>query len=371
MDPAVKVAYDAKRDFSTKAFQSACYAPFVSLSFTPRGEVQVCCRNWQYSLGNVGRQSLAEVWNGPELKRLRTEMNDYKFGFGCDLCEWQVVNSNESYANFFDRFPVASETPEWPQTMNFALSNACNYECVMCSGELSSLIRSRREGLPPLPKVYGDSFFAEIRPYLRNLKQIIFYGGEPFITPECFRMWEMMIEDGLTYPCHVTTNGSKYNDKVKRILDSLLMSISISLDGATRETLETVRVNAKYDEVMANLNLFREHIRRRNTYMNISFCLMQQNWHEFGDVLLIAEDLGIDLFVNTVVDPEHCSLYKLSKEELNRIVAALEKQAPGLEGRLHKNRHVWEEQLEILRNSAGGEKSGALTQLITASTAPK
>jgi sulfatase maturation enzyme AslB (radical SAM superfamily) len=322
-------------------------------------------------LGNVSRQTLGEVWNGPELKRLRTEMNDYKFGLGCDLCEWQIVNGNESYTSTFERFPVLSEQPEWPQMMGFALSNTCNFECIMCSGELSSLIRSKREGLPPLPKVYSDAFFQELRPFLQHLKQAMFYGGEPFLTPECYRLWDMMIEDGLTVPCHVTTNGSKYNEKVQRILDSLTMSLSISVDGATKETLESVRVNSNYEELMANLRLFREHTRRRGTYMNLSFCLMQQNWHEFADVLLIAEDLGCDVFINTVVTPEHCSLYKLPKDELSRIVDELERQTQRLDGKLKINRHIWEEQLQTLWNNAGGEKAGTLTQIITATTDAK
>src|SRR5262249_33725194 len=158
----------------------------------------------------------------------------------------------------FDRFSVDAVDPEWPQMIEFAGSNNCNFECIMCSGELSSTIRANRERLPPLPKLYTDQFFDDLRPFLPHLRQAKFLGGEPFLGQECFRIWDMILEDGLETQCHVTTNASQYNAKVERVLEALPVSVSVSVDGATKETVEKIRVNSHFETLLSNLHRFRE-----------------------------------------------------------------------------------------------------------------
>ena len=259
MEESVIKNYDAQRDFSNKAFRSGCYAPFVSLYFSTRGDVLACCKNETFVLGNVRKQRLDEIWKGGKISTLREALADYRFETGCEFCEWQIVGGayRDAYPVIFEELPVESMEPEWPAMIEFAGSNTCNFECVMCYGELSSSIRAHRDGLPPLPKVYSEQFFQDLCKYLPYLRRAKFLGGEPFLASECFRIWDMMIEDGLKTPCHVTTNGSQYNAKVERVLEALPVSISVSIDGATKETLEKVRVNARYEELMENVHRFR------------------------------------------------------------------------------------------------------------------
>lgn len=373
MDASVREEYDLGRDFGQKSFRAGCYAPFTSLNFTPIGDVQVCCKNWSYILGNVTRSRLAEIWRSPEISKLRQSMLAYQFDKGCELCEWQIANGDPrgTQAFNYDRYPVESTEPQWPQEMGFALSNTCNYECIMCSGDLSSSIRARREGLPPLPQAYSDTFFDDLREFLPHLKHAIFYGGEPFITQECFRVFDMMLEMGITIPCHVTTNASRFDARVERILEAIPFSMSLSVDGVTRETVEKVRVNCNFDDYSRNIVRFREHARTRGRHVNISTCLMRQNWHEFGAVLLLAENLDCPVFVNTVLSPPHCSLYTLPPSELSRIVAEMEAQSPEIERKLVRNGQIWRDQLRNLRNSAEAQGGGLLTQIRHAALEPE
>ena len=61
MDAKVRAAYDASRSLSDRPFESACYAPFVSLYLNTLGDVVACCRNQSYRLGNVTRATLEEA----------------------------------------------------------------------------------------------------------------------------------------------------------------------------------------------------------------------------------------------------------------------------------------------------------------------
>jgi MoaA/NifB/PqqE/SkfB family radical SAM enzyme len=234
--------------------------------------------------------------------------------------------------------------------MEFSISNTCNLECVMCNGEWSSSIRSRREKLPPLKKVYGDGFFADLRKYLPHLRHVKILGGEPFLAQESFRIWDMMIEMGLQTPCHVTTNGTHYNAKVERVLDKLPFSFSISMDGVTKKTVESIRVNAVFEELRANFQRFLAYTRERGTDLTLTYCFMPQNYHELGDYLLFADEHECNVCVNTVIHPASHSLYQLPTAELRPIVEALDRQSAELLPRLGRNRDVWIHEVDRLRH---------------------
>lgn len=351
MKPELLKLYDESRDFSNKAFRALCYAPFTSMYFDNAGDVRVCCHNYKFLVGSILKNSIDEIWSGAPIQELRSQLRDYKFGPGCDFC---AVQTRETFANAamrrYDKFTVVEDPAlQWPQQMEFSISNACNLECIMCRGFWSSTIRSRREKLPPLPRHYGDAFFESLWKYLPHLKQLKFLGGEPFLINEYYKLWNKLIADGLSIPCHVTTNGTQYNDKVERVLEKLPFSFSISMDGATRETLESIRVNAKYDEVMANARRFRDYAQNRKTSFSLTFCLMRQNWHEFGQYCLLADSWDCAVGINTVINPPQFGIYTLPLEDLRKILDSLEQQAIELESSLKKNRAVWFGELDRIR----------------------
>jgi radical SAM protein with 4Fe4S-binding SPASM domain len=356
IDPGTIAAYEASRKgIEQKPFRSACYAPYTSLYFNTNGDVIACCKNTTYVLGNVAHQSLEEIWRGKKAMAMRKALRDYRFGVGCEFCEWQIRGGqyDQVYATIFDPLPVHGADAEWPARMEFTVSNTCNLACIMCYGVLSSTIRAHREKLPPLPKVYDDRFFADLRRFLPHLKDAKFFGGEPFLAQENFRIWDLMIEDGVVIPCHVTTNGTQWNSKVERVLEALPCSISVSLDGATKATVEKIRVNADFDVVRANVEKFLAYTRRRGTVFTLTYCLMRQNWHEFGEYLRYGEELGVRVFINTVVDPTDCSLYTLPAEELAAIAHAMQSlDARAGYSRLPINGQVWVSAVQALHKNA-------------------
>ncbi len=350
MDDATRAAFDEGRDFSDKAVRSACYAPFTSMYLDPRGDALACCHNTEHRLGNVAESSLADIWRGERANELREALVRYDLGRGCRFCAWQVEDGNyrATYTHSFEGIGVDAEQPAWPKRLEFAVSNTCNLECVMCNGEWSSMIRSRREGRPPLPRVYGDRFFDELRPFLHHLTEARFLGGEPFLAAETLRIMDLMVEEGLEVPCHLTTNGTQWNPRVERILDRLPVSIAVSLDGVTAATVESIRVGASHAELLENLARYRAYTIERGTTLDLTFCLMRQNWHEFGEYLRFADHWGCRVFVNTVIQPAF-SVYQLPTTEFDDMLAALERQDDRLRAELDLNRELWITELDRLR----------------------
>jgi radical SAM protein with 4Fe4S-binding SPASM domain len=356
MDASIITEYDARRDFSTKSFRSVCYAPYTSLYFDSRGNVRVCCHNSQHKVGNISKNSIDEIWNGEALKEVRGAVRAYDFSVGCAYCEWELAS--RSLVNLsmrkWDDLPVLSSDPPWPQQMEFSISNTCNLECIMCDGSASSAIRANREHLPPLPKVYSDAFFAELRKYLPHLRKAKFLGGEPFLEQECYRIWDMVIEDRLTLPCHVTTNGTQFNSRVERILDAIPFGIAISIDGFTKKTIESIRVRARHENLIENIQRFLAYTLARKTSFGLTYCLMRPNWREFGDFCLWADHLDCSVFVNQVRRPTELSLFTLPLRDLQQIIAAMENQAATLLPSLRRHRETWLGQIQRLRQRASG-----------------
>lgn len=350
IDSTSIAAYEASRDLSSVPFKSACFAPYVSLSFDTLGVVRACCQHSRHHpLGRIPQQSLDEIWNGPEVVKLREALRNYNFDLGCGFCKWQVLDGN--YQGVFARhYDWLADDGTWPRVMEFMIRNTCNLECVMCCGEWSHLIRSRREKAPPLPKVYDDRFFEDLRRYLPHLRLAKFAGGEPFLQNECYRIWNMMTELGLNTHCFVTTNGTVYNSKVQGILNRFPTDLAISMDGVTKETFEQVRVNADFDVFLRNIRHFRDYVAKRGTTMNLNICLQRRNWHEFGEFLLFADELDTTAFVCTVTQPASESVYSLPAEQLRHVVQTLEAQRDTIEGKLNRNRAAWDNELARLRH---------------------
>ncbi|WP_192936316.1 radical SAM protein [Sinorhizobium meliloti] len=363
MTPDQQAAYDLSRSFSTKAVPAVCYAAHTNMFFDMQGWVKACCWNWQHPLGHVKTHTIDEMWAGAQAQILRRALEGYDFGRGCGFCDRQTADgwTTRAVMRNFDRYAVNATDPLWPRRMEFSISNSCNLECVMCTGLFSSAIRARREKLPPTEKVYSDEFIDSLRKYLPHLEQAKFLGGEPFLITEYYRIWTMMVDDAPSVKCHITTNGTQYNRRVEYFMSRLDFSFAVSLDGASKETVERIRVNAKYEEQLAILKRLRDYTRERKTDLSLTFCFMRQNWHEFGEFCLFADEWECNVTINTVTNPPQFAVNNLPTKDLRKIVTAMDAQAGRLDTLLKRNRGVWFAELDRLRCKCENAEQAVVT----------
>jgi hypothetical protein len=95
---------------------------------------------------------------------------------------------------------------------------------------------------------------------------------------------------------------------------------------------------------------------------------MRQNWHEFGDFCLLADEWDCSVYVNTVVDPPQFGIYTLGRDDLLKVLETLEAQAPDLDRLLKRNKNIWFGELNRIRdkcaNSTVSPYSGQTPQLL-------
>lgn len=369
------------RDLAGKPMHSLCYAPSVQMSFNTDGTVSVCCMSRHAPIGNVGTDRLRDIWRGPRMEVFRKALAKDAFPRGCEQCRWELEMGNAANNPLrpFDKVAV-DPSLQWPTRLEFAMSNLCNLGCVHCFDTLSSVVRAR-QGKPPMPKAYGEQFFTDLREFLPHLQTASFVGGEPFLQPECFRVWDMLGEMGLRPSIAVTTNGTVWNDRVVRVLDSFPYHVNLSMDSISPRNLERIRVNAKAENVLRNVERFCEHRRAQlgrpprddESLIALNFVLMKRNWRDLAAGFVFAEEHQCGIWVTPLVEPAHLSVFNLPQHALVAMARVMDRQTQEIEAKLVRNRRQWLALVAIVHKAAedaGSRKNDASQLRATVAVGP-
>ena len=324
-------AYNPVRNCRDK--QSICHAPAFSMYFGRDGHVSACCYSRANPLGGYPAQTIRDIWFGKKIGQMRAEMRRNVLPAGCEICADQLNAGNVTglLAVQFDSLagspaetltrrlkalllsePAQSHPSQsYPSRMEFELSNKCNLERSMCTGFFSSSIRANREGLPSLQQLYDDSFVEQLRAFIPHLTDAKFLGGEPFLVDLYYDIWDRLIEINPKCVVSITTNGTVYTEKVKRVLEKLNCDVVVSLDSVTKATYESIRRNASLERTLSNLQAFLAINRRRHKSLTLAICPMTSNCREIPGLVAFANERGIRIFFNTVVFPAAHSIKAL------------------------------------------------------------
>ena len=175
---------------------------------------------------------------------------------------------------------------ELPVHLQIEPVGQCNLRCQMCS------IQFRQDGPP-----YGPLAFMEFDAFTRlvdeftGLEGLHLQGlGEPMMHPRFFDMVAYAAGKGI----HVSTNSNLTLLNPRRAeacVTSGLARLHVSIDGATAETYERIRVRSRLDKVVRSLELLREARHRFGTerpHVEMVSVIMRQNLHELPDLVRFA-----------------------------------------------------------------------------------
>ena len=168
------------------------------------------------------------------------------------------------------------------------LTNRCTLRCPTCFSHQDN-------------RVKADMSFREFKGIIdENFSLIKFLSlynyGEPFLNARLPEMILYAKSAGISY-VKVATNGMHLTGpKIMKILNSKLDHISISLDGATKETYEVFRVGGEFKRVVSNIYALvkaRDAL-RGNLKVEIQFIIMKHNEHEIKAIEKLARNLKVD-----------------------------------------------------------------------------
>ena len=189
----------------------------------------------------------------------------------------------------------------------------------MCNGLASSSIRENREKKEPVHNQYMHKFRNEIKPLLPNMQEIVFLGGEPFLNPLYYDIWGDMIAINPKCKISVVTNGTILNDRIKSLLERGDFKINLSFDAITKETYEAIRVNANFEETMANMKYFGNTLARQGKQLNIPICPLRINRFEIPDLVRFCNDNKYSINFPNIVGAIDVALFSMSSSDLKEI----------------------------------------------------
>lgn len=248
---------DESSALESKAF---CMLPWVHLYVSPHGYVNPCClAPWEKDqvLGDINQQSVAEIWNGAPMRDLRKKMLRDKPDSKCWQCyenERLGIRSQRQNANrdFIHRLDWALETSRdgrvqqsKPIYWDIRISNLCNFKCRICGHHSSSKwyeeakelqLLSFPEGIHKSVKDFGG-LLDQLAPFVTDLEEIYFAGGEPLVMEEHYQILEMLLQKGksdirLKYSTNFSTRHFKGRDVFALWNQFAQVHLLASLDGS-------------------------------------------------------------------------------------------------------------------------------------------
>lgn len=326
-----------------------CNAPSNNMYFTVRGNVSPCwklpgmCDQWSEN------RSIMDIWKGDKFQMYRDALSTCKFIGRCKECEKEIKDEVWPLAKAYQDYPVN----EYPSLMELELSNQCNLECIMCSGELSSGIRKNREGKPPLISPYNDSFVEQLREFVPHLTEMRFNGGEPFAQKIVLDICDMVAEVNPGLKINIATNATVYSKRVRKILKQNNAHINVSIDSLEPEKYANIRINGKLETVFKNFEIYKKYCSDGKRSLSVMVNPMRNNWWEMINFIEFADKHEVNLWYNTILYPKQYALHNLPSEELKNIYDTLTKKlenykhnASGRKYNIHVGEHLVHNQIK-------------------------
>ena len=182
-----------------------------------------------------------------------------------------------------------------PLEVHLQLSSTCNLDCLMCPEHLHSPEARRQRRLEFLPRAVFDELEESVLPATSRL--MLGVGGEALLCPDFFDYAERAHRLGVKN--EILTNGTLIDsDEVARMLVRFLSSISISIDGATKDTYERIRRGASFPaliEGIERVNRYRLALPElERPHLGFCFVMMRDNVHELPGYVELAARLSAD-----------------------------------------------------------------------------
>ena len=273
-----------------------CVLPWIHFHSWPDGRVMPCCiADSNMPVAELKKdESIIQMMNSEDFKRMRSAMLNDEPVEACKRCydlelmgTWTMRQSHNKRRGLEYVKGIAETTKDNGEITDFKMkymdlrfSNMCNMKCRSCGPGCSSLWAQEfvdRIGVDEYEKYFKTKkivinqaeemgFMSKLKPYLKDVTEVYFAGGEIIITPEHYECLDYWIENGLNEQIELTytTNfsslkGYKDKDLIQYWKKFPKLQIWASLDGMG-DVAECIRKGTDWERVEKNIQLIKEQV---------------------------------------------------------------------------------------------------------------
>tara|TARA_R100001443_G_scaffold52230_2_gene63934 strand:- start:65 stop:1171 length:1107 start_codon:yes stop_codon:yes gene_type:complete len=180
--------------------------------------------------------------------------------------------------------------PDFPLQIDFELNYSCNFRCPMCTWSEEVTGQYGKNTWFDF-EVYKEVIDEGVKKGLKCIR--LNYINEPLIRNDLVKFIEYAKNAGVL-DIYMSTNGSLLKERIARkLIPSGLTRLQISLDAATKETFDKIRVGGKFHKVLENVNRFmeiRDEMKSELPTVRVNFVQNEINEHEMQDFVDYWED---------------------------------------------------------------------------------
>ena len=215
-----------------------------------------------------------------EKRRICTEKEDWMKAKDINevLMDIDFLNQNKIHLSYPAFFQIES-------------TDICNSRCIMCDHYFNHNKNAR---------ILSTETLMHMRDAIQMSRIVNLNGmGEPFVSPAIKEQIDLYV--GYGDKIVANTNLSILDEELISRIEKDFEWLAISVDGARKETYESIRIGLSYEKLMQNLNWLKE--RAPAVKKIISMVIMRQNVCEMPEMVALAQKVGIDQVVFLNLNP--------------------------------------------------------------------
>ena len=280
---------DTKKDLKIK---KRCPRPYDTILVDKQGSCYACeCTSWlPQSIGNLQVKSLGEIIGSDMHQHLQSSITDGTYRY-----------CNEHQCSYIKSGAVLHGQPDRIQHLRLAIDDSCNLRCPSCR---KGMIFHKEGSAYNLGIRLADKINDWLQNYNKSLQVHIGSDGDPFASHVYRHFMEQTPQrDNIKYS--ILTNGLMFKEFYKTVphIINNLQELGVSIDGASRETYEKLRLGGRWDKIIEGLECISELKKKYNFRFFLHMVVQQDNWHELKAMVKLGHIYGVDrIYFNKMED---------------------------------------------------------------------
>ena len=271
-----------------------CPRPYDTVLIDKRGSCYLCeCTSWlPQSAGNLNIQSLEDIINSKMSQELQGSIADGSYRY-CNnkQCSWLL---GKDFRYFTKDVPFKQI-----KNIRLAIDDSCNLSCPSCRTHQiferdKFKLRNRYQ--------LADKIIKYVKEKSHTINIHLGSDGDPFASL-IYRYFIKSIKDLANVRFSIQTNGLLIKKMYQRhlVLFKKLDVLNISIDGATKQTYESLRRGGSFEKIIENLEFITELDKKFKVRLH---CVVQKkNYKEMYEYIKLGKKFNVDkIYFNKITD---------------------------------------------------------------------
>ncbi len=272
--------------------RNRCPRPFDTILIDKQGSCYACeCTSWlPQSIGNLQLKSLAEIIGSDMHKHLQSSITDGTYRY-CNAKQCSYIKSNA----------VLNGQPERIQHLRLAIDDSCNLRCPSCR---KFMIFHKEGSAFNLGIRLADRINEWLWDHKHPIQVHIGSDGDPFAS-HVYRHFMSQTPRTNKIKYSILTNGlmfKEFHNSVPNVIENL-NELGVSIDGASKQTYEKLRLGGKWEKILEGLECMAEQKHKHGFRFILHFVVQKDNYHEMETIIDLGEQFGADrVWLNRIED---------------------------------------------------------------------